>query len=260
MTTAVIIQARMASTRLPGKVLLDLAGRSVLSHVIERCQDIENADVVCCAVPEGRESDPVAAEAERCGAVVFRGSETNVLDRYYQAARSLNASVVLRVTSDCPMIDPGVCAAVLDLRARENADYATNNMPPSWPHGLDCEAFTFEWLERASEQAFEPQALEHVTPFIRSHGEARKVNLSNPEGTISDHRWTLDYPEDLAFMRALFAELPSGSGVVGMEQMLEVLDAHPNISLINKMHHSGTHDPDTVPSHDAARYAAGKGL
>ena len=118
--TAVIIQAHMGSTRLPGKVLMDLCGRTALSHVIERCRAIENADTVCCAVPESSENDVVAAEAERAGAVVFRGSESDVLERYYLAAKQLNADVVLRVTADCPLLDPAVSAAVLKLREAEN--------------------------------------------------------------------------------------------------------------------------------------------
>ena len=101
-TTAVIVQARMGSTRLPGKVMLDLAGKSVLAHVLERCAAIPGADLVCCATVAGPDGDPVAAEAARCGAEVFRGSEDDVLDRYHRAAKQHHAEIVLRVTSDCP--------------------------------------------------------------------------------------------------------------------------------------------------------------
>jgi spore coat polysaccharide biosynthesis protein SpsF len=257
MTTAIIIQARMASTRLPGKVLLDLNGRSVLSHVIERCQAVKNADVVCCAIPDNTESDPVALEAENCGSVVYRGSEQDVLDRYFQAAKWLKADIVLRVTSDCPMIDPDVCDAVLNRRAVEDADYATNNMPPSWPHGLDCEAIKFKWLKRAWLESTEPQDREHVTPFIRRNKKAHKVNVEGPGGSLLEHRWTLDYPEDLEFMQALFAKLPEHP-VPTMTQMHQILGAHPEISAINNMHHSVSHDPDSIPVHDAKRYAVVK--
>ncbi|MDA1091641.1 MAG: glycosyltransferase family protein [Proteobacteria bacterium] len=240
MTTAVIIQARMGSTRLPGKVLEDLGGRTVLSHVIERCQILRNADVVCCAVPKSADSDPVAAEAERCGAVVFRGSENDVLDRYFQAAVSLDANVIVRVTSDCPMIDPDVVAQVIELLKDSDADFSTNNLPPSWPHGLDCEAMTVEWLTRAWKEAVEPMDREHVSPFIRRHPDARIVNLEGPGGSLTDHRWTLDYPEDLVFLRALFAVLPSGQKIPGLEQILGVLKAHPEIAAINEIHKTVT--------------------
>ena len=258
MTTTTIIQARMASTRLPGKVLLDLAGRSVLSHVIERCAVIEGSDIVCCAVPAEAESDPVAAEAERCGATVFRGSETDVLDRYYRAARHLGADVVLRITSDCPLTDPVVCAAVLKLRADENADFATNNKPPSWPHGLDCEAMTIDWLGRAHREETSAQAREHVTPYIRTHAEARIVNLSAPDRSLLKHRWTLDYPEDIAFFRALHEKMPPSPPIPPLADVVAIFEAHPEIYHINQMHHAVDHNPDSVPAHDAARYAKGK--
>lgn len=254
-TTAVIIQARMGSSRLPGKVLMDINGQTVLAHVLERCRDIDGADVVCCAIPESSDSDPVAAEAERCGAVVFRGSEDDVLDRYVQAARMVAADVVMRVTSDCPLIAPDVCADVLRLRVRQNADYAANNTPPSWPHGLDCEATSIAWLERAGKEAQKPMDREHVTTYIRRHPEARKVNLDGPGGAALDHRWTLDFPEDLDFMRALFAAFPGDQQVPGVDQTLALLDTHREIFVLNQMHHDRHHDPDATPPHDAKRYA-----
>ena len=231
MTTAVVVQARMASTRLPGKVLLSLAGRTVLSHVLARCDAIGNSDVVCCAVPDCRESDPVAEEAERCGAVVVRGSESDVLGRYRQAAEEVRAKVVMRVTSDCPLVDPEICSRVLDLRAKEEADYACNNMPPSWPHGLDCEAFTVEALNRASREARTPYEREHVTPWLRSHPDIRRVNLDGPEDDVRSMRWTLDYPEDLEFLTALFARLPKG--FPGYREVVAVLEKKPEITAIN---------------------------
>jgi len=243
----------MASTRLPGKVLLDLGGRTVLSHVIERSMAIDNADVVCIAVPESAECDPVALEAERCGASVFRGSENDVLDRYYQASSSLGADVILRITSDCPMIDPVLAARVIALRADTGADFATNNRPPSWPHGLDCEAFTFSWLERAWKEAVEPIDREHVSPYMRRHPDIHFVNLEGPGGALVDHRWTIDYPEDLDFARALFAELPPGPPIVGMAEMLAVMQDRPDILSLNKMRHTA-HEPESIPAHDHLRY------
>ncbi len=211
MTTAVVVQARMGSTRLPGKVLMSLAGRTVLSHVLARCGAISNADVVCCAVPEGRESDPVAAEAERCGAVVVRGSESDVLGRYRQAAQVVRAQVIMRITSDCPLIDPEVCSKVLALRAREEIDYACNNMPPSWPHGLDCEAFTTVALVRADREAASPEEREHVTPWLRRHADIKRANLACREPGQAAHRWTLDYDADYQFLAALFERLPAAA-------------------------------------------------
>jgi spore coat polysaccharide biosynthesis protein SpsF (cytidylyltransferase family) len=159
--------------------------------------------------------------------------EHDVLDRYYQAARYLKADIVVRVTSDCPLIDPSVCDAVIQLRQDADADYACNNMPPTWPHGLDCEAFTAEVLARASREARDPYEREHVTPWIRTKPGLRRANLPGPEGDSAGQRWTLDFPEDLAFFRALVSRLSDGEGSQGYAEIRAILDRHPEIQAIN---------------------------
>jgi spore coat polysaccharide biosynthesis protein SpsF (cytidylyltransferase family) len=231
--TAVIVQARFSSTRLPGKVLESLAGHTVLEHVLHRCGAIASADVVCCAVPANRDSDAVARAAEQLGVVVYRGDEHDVLDRYYRAAQAVDAEVVMRVTSDCPLIDPGICDAVLQLRAQLGADYACNNMPRSGPHGLDCEAFTFAALRRAAHEATDAHSREHVTPWLRSHPQLIRCNLAG-DTAGGGPRWTLDYPEDLAFFRALFALLPPWPAIPSTREVLRLLAGHPEIAAINR--------------------------
>lgn len=233
MTTAIIVQARMQSTRLPGKVLMDLGGKTILEHVLTRLQTVRGADIVCCAVPDDSASDPVAAEAERIGVIVFRGSEEDVLDRYYQAAIACKADAVLRVTSDCPVIDPDVCAQVIDLLKTSGADYACNNMPPSWPHGLDCEAVTFKWLERSAREAEKKFEREHVTQYVRNHPDARTVNLAGPGGDTIYHRWTIDTPEDYAFFKALWPHLPEGMEAMDYRNILKIVEADPALATIN---------------------------
>ena len=231
--TAIIVQARMGSSRLAGKVLEDLAGHTVLSHVLHRCRMVPGVDVVCCATIDDPSCDAIAAETEAAGAEVFRGSEADVLDRYYRAAREIGCDVVMRVTSDCPLIDPEVCGRVLRLREDANADYATNNMPPSWPHGLDCEAFTIAALEAGHQAAKDPYEREHVTPWLKHQESLCRVNLAGPGGAAARNRWTLDYPEDLEFFRALFAKLPSWPRVPKMNDVLDVIDRNPEIAAIN---------------------------
>ena len=195
----------MGSTRLPGKVLKELAGKTVLYHVISRCLAIRNADIVCCAVPIGVDNDPVAEEANSCGAVVFRGSELDVLDRYYQAANYLKSDYILRVTSDCPLIDPNICEKVIELLKSKACRFATNNLTRSWPHGLDCEAFDFQLLCEAAEQANNPSQREHVTGWMREN--LQDVNIKNyvsPNHTLAKNRWTLDTQDDYQFLRRLF--------------------------------------------------------
>jgi spore coat polysaccharide biosynthesis protein SpsF len=230
--TGVIVQARIGSSRLPGKVLMRLGNKSVLAHVVERCRAISGIDVVCCAVPDGPPDDRVAEEARRSGAEVFRGSETDVLDRYYRAAAILRLDVILRVTADCPLLDPGVCGDVLSLRRAEGADYACNNLPPSWPHGLDCEAVTFGWLERAAREASQAYEREHVTPFIRNPA-AWRANLRMPGRGAEQHRWTLDNDRDLQFLRALVARMPAGRAAWSYAMPLAIVEADPLLPAIN---------------------------
>ena len=217
--------------------MMPLAGRSVLAHVLARCRAISGVDVVCCATTGSPGDDAVAAEAGRCGAAVFRGSETDVLGRFAGAAETLAADVVMRVTSDCPLIDPEVCARVLALLRERDVGYATNVMPRGWPHGLDCEAFTVDALERAVENAVDPYDREHVTPWMRNHPDVRCANLPGPAGDLTAHRWTLDYPEDMRFFEALFAHLPPPPAIAGMAEVLAVLEDHPEIIAINGMRH-----------------------
>jgi spore coat polysaccharide biosynthesis protein SpsF len=231
--SAVIIQARIGSSRLPGKVLMDLAGRTVLSHVIKRCAAIEGIDVVCCAVPDGVANDPVAEEAVRCGARVVRGPELDVLARYYKAAKECQVEVVMRVTSDCPVLDPRLASGVLSLLTDNDADYTCNNLPRSWPHGLDCEAFRFLWLERAFREANLPEEREHVSPYLRNHPEVRRLCVSGPGGKITNHRWTLDTELDLKFLRALFARLPVGPENFDYRVPLTIVESDPALATMN---------------------------
>ncbi len=235
MRTAAIVQTRMGSMRLPGKVMMELAGRPVLWHVLSRCGATAGVDVVCCATTDQPGDDPVAEEALSCGAEVYRGSETDVLDRYLQAARQVEADVVLRVTCDCPLIDPEVNAQVIALRAEREVDFASNNTPPGWPHGLDCEAFTRGALELAAGEATTPvERGEFVTPWLRDNPNISKANLAGPGGALAELRWALDYPEDIAFFRALAQHLPRPPALAGWRQVAAVLEAHPEINEINR--------------------------
>lgn len=232
MTTAVIVQARMGSSRLPGKVMLDLQGQTVLQHVLKRCKRVPGVDVVVCAVPGDASSAPIMRAADEAGATVFKGSEQDVLARYLGAARAVGADVVLRVTSDCPLIDPQVCGEVLALRHRDDADYACNNMPRSFPHGLDCEAFPVRALAEAAAATNDAFDHEHVTPWLRRAPHIRRANLPSGDASLATLRWTLDYPEDLQFFRALFAAAPS-SAQTGFKEIVALLRQRPDIEALN---------------------------
>ncbi len=200
----VIAQARMGSTRLPGKVMKELAGRTVLEHVMERCRRIGGVAGVICATATTPDCDVIAELCARRGLACFRGSEEDVLARYYHAAKEVGADVVIRVTCDNPLISPQAAEMVLRALLESGAAYACNDMPPSWPHGLNVEAFPFEILERMHEEARRPEEREHVSPWIRERAEAMGyVNVPCPAGDFSRLRLTLDTPEDWAFLTAL---------------------------------------------------------
>lgn len=235
MTTACIVQARVASTRLPAKVLKDLAGEPVLGHVLRRCQAVPGVDVVVCATVDNPECDAVESLAKRYGAIVHRGSETDVLQRYLGAARQVDADIVMRVTSDCPLTDPTLCGDVLERLRAESADYAANNFTWTYPHGLDCEAFTRTALEAAAVAATDAYDREHVTPWVRKNPNYRKINVEGPGGAPATWRWTLDFPEDLDFMRALYRYLPPPPRVRSWREMAAIVTAHPELGEINRM-------------------------
>lgn len=202
MKTVVIVQARMTSTRLPGKVMLPLGDKTVLGHVLSRCWQIEGVDEVCCAIPVGSEHDVLIDESQKYNATVFRGSEKNVLERYYEAAKFTNADIIMRVTSDCPLINPEVCSDVIELHKETKSDFTCNNTPPSWPQGYDCEVFGIKQLEDAYKNALEDGDFEHVTPWIRRTVKIR--NLENPKGNEYHIRITLDTQYDYENITKMF--------------------------------------------------------
>lgn len=233
MTLAVIVQARAGSTRLPGKVLMDLGGQTALARCLARCQAIPGVDIVVAAVPEGADDDPVALEAARCGAAVVRGPQQDVLTRYAKAARAVRASTVIRITSDCPLIDPALCGRTLALLEEAQADYATLAMPARWPHGLDCEAFSAALLYRAEAEAHDPFEREHVTPFMRSAPGLIRACLLGPGGGLERLRWTLDHAEDLAFLRAVFAAMGEAAATASAADIAALCLRRPDIPALN---------------------------
>jgi spore coat polysaccharide biosynthesis protein SpsF len=230
--TAVIVQARNLSTRLPGKVLKPLGQHTVLEEVLRRCARIPRSDLVICAIPDQPEDEPLAPLVKRSGAMLIRGSAEDVLARYRVAMDVAGADIVMRVTSDCPLIDPKLCGELLNLREKENADYACNNMPPSFPHGLDCEVFTATALRRADQLAVDRGDREHVTPWLRRDSSIRRVALKGPGGRTLEQRWTLDYPEDYEFLCRIFDLLPPGE-IPSWTEVMTLIDDRPDLYAIN---------------------------
>ena len=210
--TVAIVQARMSSTRLPGKVLMEVAGRPAIWHLMDRLAQARSLDVVVLAIPNGPADDPLTRLAAAEGWTCFRGSEQDVLDRYYRAACRVgicHGDAIVRATGDDIMIDPRLVDVVVDLfwAAQPGVHHASNNRVPSFPYGADVEVCSFQALEEAWKEANQPEDREHVTPFIRSN----PVRYPFVEVRCSEDRsWlrlSIDEAADLEFNRQVFAQL-----------------------------------------------------
>src|ERR1700675_3995041 len=223
-----IVQARMGSSRLPGKSIADVAGRPLLWHVVHRLRRAKLVDQVVIATGEQNGDDPIAEFCGSEGIACFRGSEEDVLDRYYRAAQASRADTVVRITADCPLIDPAVVDRVIARFQTGDCDYASNVLRYTSPDGLDTEVFSFAALERAWQEARKPSEREHVTPYLRS-GQFRIANIASdspvPQGK---HRWTVDYPADLEFVRQVYGVF-SANGHFGFQDVLDLLRERPEL-------------------------------
>nr|HEX4316722.1 glycosyltransferase family protein [Kofleriaceae bacterium] len=232
MTTVAILQARLGSSRLPGKVLHDLGGDTMLARVIERLTAARTLDGVVVATTTAASDDAIAREATRCGAGVFRGSEHDVLARYLGAARVANADVVVRVTSDCPLLDPQVVDQVVEALGLD-VDYASNTHVRSYPRGLDVEALHRDTLERIGRLGRSPAAREHVTAYIMEAPERFAVRQVRAARDDSDLRWTVDTADDLALVRAIYARFGLAESIVPYAQLVDAVRAEPELGVIN---------------------------
>jgi len=203
MRTVAIVQARMGSTRLPSKVMSPIVDKPLIELLLTRLSNAQSIDEIVVATSISTRNDILAKHVESIGYKVFRGSENDVLDRYFRAAIASSADVIVRITGDCPLIDPAIVDSTVSLRIESGADYASNTAPPSFPDGLDTEVFTMSSLAIAHAQATTTAQREHVTPFIRESGQFRTANLISTID-MSSMRWTVDEPADLEVVKSVF--------------------------------------------------------
>jgi spore coat polysaccharide biosynthesis protein SpsF len=227
-----IVQARMGSTRLPGKVLMDLGGESVLGRVVRRLRRATLVDEIVVATTDSVADDAIIRECDWLDVGSFRGSEHDVLDRYYQATRACSARTVVRITSDCPVIDAELVDETIRVFRDKRADYTSNVFPRTYPRGLDIEVFSLSALERAWQEAHEPYQREHVTPYFYEHPELfRLASLCGPTD-YSQYRWTLDTAEDLDLLRTIYARL-GNSGDFSWRDAIKVMEREPQLAELN---------------------------
>lgn len=230
MTTVAIIQARMGSSRLPGKVLERFAGRTALDHCVTRTRACPAIDEVVIATTTAPGDDVLIDVCRAAGWRWFRGSEHDVLDRYYHAAREVGADTVVRITSDCPLTDPAVIAALIERAG--GADYASTSYPrATFPLGISAEVVRFDALAQAWRDDDDPARREHVTPYVYRHPDRFRVVGLACEADHSHHRWTLDTPEDAELLRRIFGELDPAS--TSWRDPLAIVVAHPDWPAIN---------------------------
>jgi spore coat polysaccharide biosynthesis protein SpsF len=225
----------MGSSRLPGKVLMDVAGKTMLERVICRAKCCQHVDDVVVATSMLPIDDAIVRACEDIDAFVFRGSDSDVLDRFTQAARSQRADVCVRLTSDCPLIDPEVSDHIISrfLQADPPVDYASNKIPQSYPRGLDTEVFTLSALERAWRQATDKYQRSHVTVYIYEHPERFKLLGVISDVDRSDWRWTVDTVEDLQLVTQIYQRL-GAEGDFSWRNVVALLEAEPTLRQINQ--------------------------
>jgi spore coat polysaccharide biosynthesis protein SpsF (cytidylyltransferase family) len=234
----------MGSTRLPEKVLMDIGDEPMLWHVWERARHASLIENVVVATSTEPSDDEVASFCDERGIDCVRGSEADVLERYYQAATEYDADPVVRLTADCPLLSPPVIDRVVSTYYQSDAEYVANVLEYTHPDGLDIEVFAAEALETAKEEATEPEDREHVTPYIRENDRFDALNVENvidmetAYDFVDDEtilRWTVDYPEDMAFVRAVYDRLTrNGHWVFDQPSVLELLERDPSLRDINE--------------------------
>ena len=223
----------MGSTRLPGKVLRELGGETVLMRVIGRVRQMQMVDDLIVATTTESPDDRVAEMARQNEVQVFRGSEDDVLDRYYKAACAFNAGVVVRITADCPLIDPEVSDHVIQQFFNVHPDYASNTLERTYPRGLDTEVMTFTALHRAWEEASELYQRIHVTPYLYQNPQLFRLLSVTGGVDHSHHRWTLDTGEDLEFLQMVYTRLAGKTGT-GWRDVLGIIEREPALAEINR--------------------------
>ncbi len=239
----IVVQARMSSTRLPGKVLLPILDKSLLYRMIERLQMIRHKAQIVVAIPEDEADDIIEQEALQMNVACYRGSLNNLLDRHYQAAKQYNAEIVLKIPSDCPLIDPRIIDEVLDFYYAHPGEYdfVSNLHPATFPDGNDVEIMTMDCIEKAWKEAKKLLELEHTTPYIWEHQEIFRIG-NVTWGTGKDYsmsqRFTIDYEADYQFIKRVYEELYPKKKDFSCDDILNLLNDKPEIYKINA-HYAG---------------------
>jgi spore coat polysaccharide biosynthesis protein SpsF len=234
----IVVQARMSSTRFPGKILRPILGKSLLNRMIERLQMICHEATIVIATSDSDQDNVIETESNTIGVPCFRGSLNNCLDRHYQAGLKYKADIIIKIPSDCPLIDPRIIDEALDFYFDHEGEYDfVNNLhPATWPDGNDVEIMTAACLEKAWKEASRPLEIEHTTPYIWENPDKFRIaNIAWSTGLdySMSHRFTIDYPEDYEFINRVYQELYPAKPNFTCDDILNLLDTKPEIYQIN---------------------------
>ncbi|MFT4552878.1 MAG: spore coat polysaccharide biosynthesis protein SpsF [Chlamydiales bacterium] len=230
-----IHQARMMSTRLPGKVLLEIDGRPLIEYSLERLRQAPSICKIVVATTNNPKDEAIVEYCKSHDIDFYRGDEDDVLSRYYEAAKAYQADYIIRTTSDCPLIDPDVIEKIIKAYFdAENADYASNMLKETYPLGMCVEIFSMEILEEAYQKATERYEKEHVTPYIYMHPEKFSLLSVEQDEDLSFHRWTVDTVQDFNFVEKVIFHLKEKENPFSMKTVLEILKEHPEYMEINR--------------------------
>lgn len=229
-----IIQARCGSKRFPNKVFVDIDGKPLLWHVVNRLTYAKTINKVVVATTLNSKDDKIEKWCKENGVDCFRGSEEDVLNRYYNASVAFPSAIVVRITADDPFKEPALIDTVVNKLINEGFDYVTNNFPPTWPEGLDCEAFKFSVLETTEKTSHDAFEREHVTQYIYHNPDKFKIGNVASGKNLSHLRWTVDNEADFNMVKAIYAKRnPVNKGILLMNEILDILEKNPEISETN---------------------------
>ena len=224
----------MSSIRLHGKVILDLAGKPAIAQVFHQLAFSKKISNAVLATSINEDDNILVKWAEKNNIPFYRGSIDNVLERFYNAAKYFNADIIVRVTGDCPLIDPEIIDLMLDKFIGSDLDYLTNNNPPTFPDGLDVEIFSMESFEKVYQQAKLLSELEHVTPYYKTYYKLFKIDNYTNEINLQNHRWTLDTREDYELIKIIYSKLFNENSFISYKEVLKLFDADKELYKINK--------------------------
>lgn len=238
MKAAAILQGRLGSTRLPGKVLLPLAGKPVIVHVYERIKHCMNIEKIIIATTTNKRDEAIVRLFENLGVTVFRGSEEDPLDRFFRAATNYNLQHIVRIMADCPVIDPNVVDAVITYYFRGNYDFCY--LGGEFPSGLDVTVFSYPTLKKAWENTGRPSDREHIIPYMQKHPQLFRIGCLELFKGLYHHRWVLDHEQDYRLLTEIYNELYEPDKIFTTKDILELFDRKPEIAKLN------AHIPRTI--------------